>query len=74
MATFALSWIRQLSGRDGLGTFIPISGSSKAQNVRANGKNIELSDADFASIEKVLKENVTKGERGYGVQKKYLEG
>jgi aryl-alcohol dehydrogenase-like predicted oxidoreductase len=74
MATFALSWIRQLSGRDGLGTFIPISGSSRAENVRANGQDIKLSEDDFASIQKILKENPTKGERGYGVQKKYLDG
>lgn len=74
MATFALSWIRQISGRDGLGTFIPISGSSKAENVRANGQNILLSDQDFASIQKILNENPTKGERGYGAQKQYLQG
>ena len=74
MATFALSWIRQMSGRDGLGTFIPISGSSKADNVWANGRNIVLSDQDFASIQKIRNENPTKGERGYGAQKKYLRG
>ena len=74
MATFALSWIRQRSGRDGLGTFIPISGSSKAENVRANARNIKLSDEDFATIQKVLDENPTIGDRGYGPQKKFLEG
>lgn len=74
MATFALSWIRQLSGRDGLGTFIPISGSSKADNVRTNAESIVLSDHDFASIQKVLSDYPTKGERGYGDQKKYLQG
>ena len=74
MATFALSWVRQMSGRNGLGTFIPISGSSKAENVRTNAQNIVLSDQDFASIQNILNEYPTKGERGYGDQKKYLQG
>ena len=74
MATFALSWIRQLSCRNGLPTLIPISGSSRAENVRVNAQNIVLSEDDFAKIQKALDENKTKGARGYGIQKKYLEG
>ncbi|MCJ1306299.1 Pyridoxine 4-dehydrogenase [Hypocenomyce scalaris] len=74
MPAFALSWIRQLSGRDGLGAFIPICGSSRAENVRTNAQNVHLTDEDFKSIQKVLDENETVGERAYPGQRKYLEG
>lgn len=74
MSTFALSWIRQLSGRDGWGVFIPICGSSKQENVRANAQNIALTDNDFDRISRVLEENQIVGERSYAEQRKYLEG
>ena len=74
MSAFALSWIRQLSNRDGWGVFIPICGSSRAENVRTNGQNVQLTDEDFKSIQKVLYENQTVGERAYPEQRKYLEG
>lgn len=65
MATFALSWIRQVTDRDGLGVFFPSIASSKADSVRVNAQNIEVSDDDVASINHVLKENTTKRESGY---------
>ena len=74
MSTFALSWIRHLSGRDDLGIFIPICGSSKAENVYTNAQNVHLTDEDFKSIGKVLDENKTIGARSYPAQRKYLEG
>lgn len=74
MPAFALSWIRQLTGRDSLGVFVPICGSSREENVRANAQNVELTDDDFKSIQKVLEENKTVGERAYPEQRKYLEG
>jgi pyridoxine 4-dehydrogenase len=74
MPAFALSWIRQLSNRAGRGVFLPICGSSRADNVRTNGQNVLLTDEDFESIQKVLDENQTVGERAYPEQRKYLEG
>jgi pyridoxine 4-dehydrogenase len=74
MSVFAVSWIRQLSGRDGKGLFIPICGSSKADNVRANSRVVELTDEDFKNIQNILTENKVKGERAYPEQRKYLEG
>lgn len=74
MSTFALSWIRQLSGRDGWGVFLPICGSSKAENVRKNAQNIELTDEDLERINYVLDEYKIVGARGYGEQRKYLSG
>ena len=74
LSILALSWVRQLSGRDGWGVFVPISGSTKAENVRSNAQNMELTDEDFNTISELLKNIGTVGERGYGEQKKYLEG
>lgn len=74
LSTFSLSWIRQLSGRDGLGVFLPICGSSKAQNVRKNAQNIDLTDEDFERIKQILDENQIVGARGYAEQRKYLSG
>ena len=74
MSAFALSWIRQLSGRQGWGVFIPICGSSREENVRANALNVVLMDEDFKIITELLEENKTVGERAYPGQRKYLEG
>ena len=74
MSVFALSWIRQLSRRDGWGDFIPICGSTKPENVRANSENVVLTDEDFGKIAKVLQGNTVKGSRSYPGQQKYLEG
>ena len=74
MSQFALSWLRQLSSRNGLPVIIPICGSSREENVRSNAKHIELTEEDLESIETVLKENKTAGERAYPEQRKYLEG
>jgi pyridoxine 4-dehydrogenase len=74
LSILALSWVRQFSGRDGWGVFVPISGSTKAENVRSNAQSVELTDEDFSTISELLKNIGTVGERGYGEQKKYLEG
>ena len=74
LSMLALSWIRQLSGRNGSGVFIPICGSSKAENVRSNSMSVELTGEDFSSISKILEENSVVGERSYAEQRKYLEG
>lgn len=74
MSVVAVSWIRQLSGRDGFSVFVPICGSSKAENVRANSQVVELTDEDFKRIQTILAENKVKGERAYPEQRKYLEG
>ena len=74
MSQFALSWIRQLSSRNGLPVIVPICGSSKEENVRSNAENVELTESDFERIDTILKENKTVGERAYPQQRKYLEG
>ena len=74
MAQFALSWLRQISSKNGLPVIIPICGSSKEENVRANAVHVELTEKDLQGIDTVLKENKTAGERAYPEQRKYLEG
>ena len=74
LSVLALSWIRQIGGKGHPGVFIPICGSSKAENVRLNSINIELTQKDLSTISKVLEENKIVGERSYAEQRKYLEG
>ena len=74
MSVFALSWVRQLSRRDGLGDFIPICGSTRPENVRTNSLSVALSEQEFERIADVLREYKTMGARSYPGQQKYLEG
>jgi pyridoxine 4-dehydrogenase len=74
LAQLALSWIRQHSGRDGLPVIIPISGSSKEENVRANAITVELTVANLQKIDTILEENKIVGDRAYADQRRYLEG
>lgn len=74
MGNIALSWLRAQSGKDGLPVILPICGSSKEANVRANAVHVELKDDDIARIDKVLRENEIVGDRAYAAHRKYLEG
>ena len=74
MAQLALSWIRHLSSKKGLPVIVPISGSSREENVRANSIDVDLMDADMEKIDRMLREAQTVGDRGYEGQKKYLDG
>lgn len=70
----AISWIRQLSGKNGLPAMIPIAGSSQACNVRDNAFHVDLSERDLSRINRILEENKIVGQRSYGDQIKYIEG
>ena len=74
MGQLAMSWIRKLSKGNGLPVMIPIFGSSKAENVRSNIRNVDLTQVDMDAIKKILDENKTVGDRAYAGQKQYLEG
>ncbi len=73
-ANLALSWIRLQSQREGLPSIIPISGSSKEANVRANAVHISLSEDELKNIDRILTENEIVGPRGYEAQRKFIEG
>lgn len=54
--------------------FVSICGPSREENVRANGRIVELTDEEFKSIKGDLEENKTVGDGAYPDQRKYLEG
>lgn len=74
MANIALSWVRGQSQEGKLPVILPISGSSKAKNVRENSIHVPLTYAEFDRINKVLEENPIVGERAYPGQTQYVEG
>ena len=74
MAQLAMSWIRQISGKNDLPVIIPISGSTKEENVRANAVHVELTADDLRKIDEILEENKTVGARAYPGQRQYIEG
>lgn len=53
---------------------LPISGSSKAANVKANAIHFQLKPEDLDKIDHILKENRTIGHKSYGEQRRYMEG
>ncbi len=70
----AISWVRQMSVKDGLPVIIPIAGSSRACNVKANASHVDLSERDLGKINRILEEYKVVGQRSYGDQVKYMEG
>ena len=69
----ALAWIKQLSGRQGLGPIIPIPGAEKEEWVRENCQNVTMSDQEMLEIAAILQENQTLGERYMGPLAKLSE-
>ena len=64
-AQFALTWIKQLSGRKGMPTIIPIPGATTENRVMDNMKDVHLEEDDMSQIDAVLKEATIVGDR-YG--------
>jgi pyridoxine 4-dehydrogenase len=75
LPNIALSWLRSQSQRKkGLPAILPIAGSSKQENVRANSCHVDLSEDDLVHIDRILEENRIVGPRSYAAQRKYIEG
>ena len=74
MTQLALGWIRTLSGRNGLGTIIPIPGAEKAEWVEENCVPILLSDEEMAELEQVLEPIQVMGNRYNDVINAFSEG
>ncbi|KAL2786098.1 NADP-dependent oxidoreductase domain-containing protein [Aspergillus keveii] len=68
MPNIALSWLRAQSQRKGLPQILPIAGTSKKANVRANALHVELSKDDIVRIDRLLQENKVVGPRSYAGQ------
>ena len=62
-AQLALAWVRQLSDRPGMPTFIPIPGATTEERVNENMGIVKLDQQDLAEIDKILSEAVVLGNR-----------
>lgn len=62
-AQLALAWVRSHSGRNGLGTIIPIPGSTTEERAIENAKEVTLSDSELEDIEEIRKGNKVVGGR-----------
>jgi pyridoxine 4-dehydrogenase len=66
----AIGWCIALSRRPGMPTIIPIPGATTAERVRENATLVEVTDAEMAEIDVVLKKFPVVGGRyptGYAV-------
>ena len=64
-AQFALAWVKQLSGREGMPVIIPIPGATTEKRVMENMKEVRLDDSDWDEIDAILKKTTVVGDR-YG--------
>lgn len=62
-AQVALAWVRSHSGRDGLGTIIPIPGSTTEDRTVENGAEVGLSDEELTELEEIMQKTVVAGSR-----------
>ena len=62
-AQVALAWCRAMSGRNGYGVIIPIPGSTTAERVVENSKEITLSEKDLKELEDIMQKHKIVGER-----------
>ncbi|KAK6510107.1 Pyridoxine 4-dehydrogenase [Arthrobotrys musiformis] len=69
VSQLGLAWVRQIGGVKGV-TIIPIFGASKQAQVAENLQSVELTDAEMAEIDGILKSFKPTGGRYFG----HLEG
>ncbi|KAH7039688.1 aldo/keto reductase [Microdochium trichocladiopsis] len=62
-AQLAISWVRSLSRRPGMPTFIPIPGATTAERVEENSKHFDITDDEMAEIDRILAKFPVAGER-----------
>lgn len=62
-AQIAIAWVKQQSKKDGNPEIIPIPGATSVSRVNENSKDVQLSSAELAKIDKVVKSFVTAGTR-----------
>lgn len=70
----ALAWIRSLSGRNGLGTIIPLPGAEKEEWVAENCSEIHLSPEELKELEEIVARVPVQGLRYGGEIEKLNEG
>ena len=62
-AQFAINWVRCLSKRPGMPTFIPIPGATTVERVNENSKIIDLTDEEMEAIDAIVAKFKTAGNR-----------
>ena len=62
-AQVALAWVRSHSGREGLGTIIPIPGSTSAERTVENTVEVTLSEEELNEIGEIMKKTEVAGGR-----------
>ena len=62
-AQVALAWVRSHSGKEGLGTIIPIPGSTTAERTVENNVEVTLSEEELKEIGEIMKKTEVAGGR-----------
>ena len=62
-AQVALAWVRSHSGREGLGTIIPIPGSTTAERAVENNVEVTLSEEEMKEMGEIMKKTEVAGGR-----------
>lgn len=70
----ALSWVEQLSGRNGNPVIIPIPGTTSTKRLDENMKRVNLTEDDFKHIDEILKKVTIKGDRYGGALAALMNG
>lgn len=70
----ALSWIRSLSGRNGLGVIIPIPGAERPEWVIENMKAVTLTPEELSELDNIVSKVPIQGTRYFGDAEKMNEG
>ncbi len=70
----AIGWIRTLSGRNGLGTIIPIPGAEKAEWVSENCRKVELTDVEMERLDDLIRQVPISGQRYNDAENRFSEG
>ena len=73
-AQLAISWVKSLSNKDENPEFIPIPGSTTAERVAENTKDISLTSEELAEIDSILKKFTVVGGRYPAAATAHLEG
>ena len=62
-AQVALAWVRSYSGKEGLGTIIPIPGSTTEERTIENAAEVTLSDEELKELGEIMKKTQVAGGR-----------
>ncbi|KAH8598806.1 aldo/keto reductase-like protein [Bisporella sp. PMI_857] len=70
----AISWVRQLSGKNGNPVIIPIPGATKPERIEENTNEVALSNEDISEIDSILKNFKADGGRYPSYLEQALDG